>query len=259
MKYKAVFFDVDGTLVSFATHRVSPAVEQAIKELRAAGVKVFIATGRMLSMLDHVRHIEFDGYVAYNGACCTDAEGRIIYSDPIPQRYMEALRRRLEERPFPVAFMTFGEMLLNYEHPSVDWLAEHIDIPRPRVAPMDEIMSHEVYQICVFLDEKETEELLRETLPECTAARWIPLFADVNMKHINKGAGIDHVINHFGISLGETMAFGDGGNDIAMLRHAAVGVAMGNASKEVQATADYTTGTVDEDGVVQALVHFGLL
>ena len=55
------------------------------------------------------------------------------------------------------------------------------------------------------------------------------------------------------------MAFGDGGNDIPMLRHAAVGVAMGNATKEVQAAADYTTGTVDEDGIVQALLHYGML
>ena len=60
-KYKAVFLDIDGTLVSFATHRVSPAVEEAIGELRASGVKVFIATGRMLAMLNAVEHIEFDG------------------------------------------------------------------------------------------------------------------------------------------------------------------------------------------------------
>lgn len=258
-KYKAVFLDIDGTLVSFATHRVSPAVEEAIGELRASGVKVFIATGRMLAMLNAVEHIEFDGYVTYNGACCTDRERQVIYSDPIPKHYMEALRKRLEKRPFPVAFMAFKEMLLNYEHPSVEWLAEHINIPRPRVAGMEEIMAQDVYQLCVFLDEAETAELLRETLPECAAARWIPLFADVNMKHINKGAGIDHVISHFGIDISETMAFGDGGNDIPMLRHAAVGVAMGNATKEVQAAADYTTGTVDEDGIVQALLHYGML
>ena len=55
------------------------------------------------------------------------------------------------------------------------------------------------------------------------------------------------------------MAIGDGGNDIAMLEHAGVGVVMGNASDEVKAVADYVTDSVDEDGVYNALKHFGLI
>ena len=58
---------------------------------------------------------------------------------------------------------------------------------------------------------------------------------------------------------GETMAFGDGQNDIEMLRHAGIGVVMGNAAEEVQAAADYVTASVDEDGVSRALRHFGLI
>ena len=52
------------------------------------------------------------------------------------------------------------------------------------------------------------------------------------------------------------MAFGDGGNDIAMLKHAGVGVAMGNASDEVKACADMVTDSVDDDGVAKALAPF---
>lgn len=49
------------------------------------------------------------------------------------------------------------------------------------------------------------------------------------------------------------MAVGDGGNDIAMLRHAGIGVAMGNASDEVKSNADFVTGSVDENGVADLL------
>ena len=71
--------------------------------------------------------------------------------------------------------------------------------------------------------------------------------------------GIDEIIRHFGIRLEETMAFGDGGNDVSMLRHAAIGVAMGNAVDEVKEHANYITTSVDEDGIANALKHFSVI
>ena len=67
---KAVFFDIDGTLVSFHTHRVSEATRQAIRQLRTQGIKVFIATGRHLQVINNLGDLEFDGYVTLNGSCC---------------------------------------------------------------------------------------------------------------------------------------------------------------------------------------------
>ena len=55
------------------------------------------------------------------------------------------------------------------------------------------------------------------------------------------------------------MAFGDGGNDIQMLSHAGIGIAMGNASDEVKKVADFVTDSVDEDGVYKALKHFKVI
>ena len=70
---------------------------------------------------------------------------------------------------------------------------------------------------------------------------------------------MDHILKYYDIPLGETMCFGDGGNDIPMMRHAAVSVAMGNAMDEVKRTAGYVTDTVDNDGVWKALKHFGII
>ena len=66
-------------------------------------------------------------------------------------------------------------------------------------------------------------------------------------------------MNHFGFTPNEAMAFGDGENDIPMLTHVGIGVAMGNASDAVKACANYVTTSVEEDGVVRALEHFGFL
>lgn len=62
-----------------------------------------------------------------------------------------------------------------------------------------------------------------------------------------------------GITREQTMAFGDGGNDTDMLAYAGIGVAMGNATAEPKAAADYITDDVDHDGVRNALLHFGVL
>ena len=83
--------------------------------------------------------------------------------------------------------------------------------------------------------------------------RWI------TTKGCTKQQGIDEMIRHFGIRLDETMAFGDGGNDIPMIQHAAVGVAMGNALDGVKVVADHITDTVDNDGIAKALRHYGVI
>lgn len=66
-------------------------------------------------------------------------------------------------------------------------------------------------------------------------------------------------MEYYGLSLDEAMAFGDGGNDVPMVRDAALGVAMGNACDELKQVADYVTLSVDEDGIAVALEHFGLI
>ena len=64
---------------------------------------------------------------------------------------------------------------------------------------------------------------------------------------------------HLGIGLEECIAFGDGGNDMTILQTAGVGVAMGNAYEGVKAVADYVTTSVDEDGIRNAFIHFGII
>ena len=82
---KALFFDIDGTLVSFHTHRVSEATRQAIRQLRTQGIKVFIATGRHLQVINNLGDLEFDGYVTLNGSCCYIGRDRVIYRRMIPE------------------------------------------------------------------------------------------------------------------------------------------------------------------------------
>ena len=69
----------------------------------------------------------------------------------------------------------------------------------------------------------------------------------------DKGKALIAMAAHEGFKVEETMAFGDGGNDIPIIRQAGIGVAMGNARDEVKEAADYVTTSVNEDGVRNAL------
>lgn len=85
------------------------------------------------------------------------------------------------------------------------------------------------------------------------------MFVATEAKGDTKQKGIDEMIRYFDIKLEETMSFGDGGNDISMLRHAAIGVAMGQAKEDVKAAANYVTAPIDEDGISKAMKHFGII
>lgn len=256
---KAVFFDIDGTLVSFKTHEVPQSTREAIRALREKGIKVFIATGRQLQSINNLGTLEFDGYVTLNGGICYVGRGQVIYRLAIPSEDIGSLlayQRQVES--FPCAFVMDGSILLNYKNGDVEELFRMLNFPEPPIGSVEGLEEKTVYQLIAFFSPGQ-EERIMSVLPHCESTRWNPLFTDVVPKGSNKGIGIDKLLAHFGIPLSETMAFGDGGNDVAMLSHVGIGVAMGNAEKEVQEAAAYVTTSVDEDGIFNALKHFGVL
>lgn len=256
---KAIFFDIDGTLVSFNSHQMPPSTKRALTQLQANGIKIFIATGRMLPMITVVDDISFDGYITYNGAHCVNEKKEVIYSNPIPKEDLESLVNYLDTEPFPVAFMLKDEMTVNLVSDQVEKMAHYVDVAVPRVEDPHVTIQQDVYQLCLYVDGDKEQEILQTVFKHCASNRWSPIFADVNAHVNNKQTGIDRILEYYHIDLSETMAFGDGGNDIPMLQHAAIGVAMGNASDEVKASADYVCEPIDNDGIENALKHFGLI
>ncbi|MGM9774501.1 MAG: HAD-IIB family hydrolase [Candidatus Egerieousia sp.] len=276
---KAVFFDIDGTLVSFKTHKIHPNNLQVLDALRAKGIKVFVCTGRMVKMTEVLDGVDFDGFIANNGATCyvpyteKDAiEGvepvevgsrklRLIADRPLPESQLLAIKQRLERKDLPsfhVSFMGAENYYLNAPSDVALKIAEEVAVAPPPVTPLEEILRHKIYQLCIYLFGKELDEVMK-FIPECEAASWHPLFADVNQKGTDKGYGIDRMLEHFGLDLSQSLSFGDGGNDIPMLRHTALSVAMGNATEDVANASDYLTDTVDNDGILKALSELRIL
>ncbi len=76
---RAVFFDIDGTLVSFKTHRMPESTRKALEALRGQGMKLFISTGRHELLIDNVDKSLFDGIVSLNGQCVRIGD-EVIYT-----------------------------------------------------------------------------------------------------------------------------------------------------------------------------------
>lgn len=254
---KAIFFDIDGTLVSFKTHQVPDSTIKALKQLKKKGIKIFIATGRGKDGLKVLDEIEFDGYITLNGQYCYDKD-RIIYQNTINPDDLQSLVNYLDTHQVPCGFTEEHDKYYNYRDWRVDEIHRITQNDGQPAKDCKQVITRKIYQCQCFVDEAEEKELLK-LMPNCISARWHPMFCDISPKGGTKQNGIDKFLEYYHLQLNETMAFGDGGNDIPMLTHVKLAVAMGNSSEEVKKAADYVTDEVDLDGVVKALKHFNLL
>ena len=123
---------------------------------------------------------------------------------------------------------------------------------------VDRYTGEKVFQFIAFDRENKLETLMKQ-FPSCKTSRWNPFAVDIISQNGGKVAGIRHFMEHFQIGAHEVMAFGDGENDMEMLRFAGVGVAMGNAAPIVRQQADYVTADIDDAGIYKAMQHYGIL
>lgn len=253
---KIIFFDIDGTLVSFKTHKIPQSTIEAINNVREKGIKVWIATGRPLPFINNLDDLEYDGIISATGAHCQTREGEVVFSQPVDKNDIENMIARQHKTGITVAYAGNDKAIITAPDgiPAVvSEVFQLLDIEEPTLHEPEEALDFDVMEVIAFFGMNEHKEIMQNVLSHCNDARWHPAFADCVAKGVNKASGIDRVIQYYGFDISETMAFGDGGNDIAMLQHAATGVAMGNASDEVKAAADIVTTSVDEDGVANIL------
>ena len=237
--FKALFFDIDGTLVSFNTHRIPDSTVQALRAAKQKGVMVFISTGRPIHIINNLGQIDdlIDGYITTNGAYCFIGKEQVC---------MNAISED-EVAGF------------NYKQDVDDIFNKWLGVSCVDYSlPAERLLCKPILQMTPFISPSQEEELMA-LLPGCTSGRWTPQFTDITCRKADKGKGLAAMARHLGFDIHDTMAFGDGGNDTPILRAAGIGVAMGNGCDEAKENADFVTDGVDEDGVRNALYHFGVI
>ena len=251
----ALFFDIDGTLVSFETHQIPPSTILALTQAKANGHKVFIATGRppiIITNLGAIEHL-IDGYVTTNGALCFVGSD-VVACKAIPQQEARMVVEDSIEKQYGVIVIGEKDVAVLDPKGDVDLIfRQHLAVENLNLAkPVEHVLQQRILQITPFFD-KDYEKELMARLPGCTSGRWHPAFTDVTAKGADKGEGLLAMAKHEALDPKYTMAFGDGGNDTTMIRKAGIGVAMGNAEPAVKACADAIAASNNEDGVAEFL------
>lgn len=255
---KAVFFDVDGTLVSHKSKSVPESARVAVERLREKGIKVLLCTGRHIHELKNMPTdgMEFDGYVILNGQMGLDENKNIIFSNPFGKEEAEELVDIFHKQDYPFVLVNAEGHYMNFVNEFVEKAMASVSTPVP---PVKKYVGEELYQATVFILQNEDEEFAKKLPEGCKLARWGVYGADIITAKGGKAIGMKFFEKSLGILPEEMMAFGDAQNDLDMVAYAGIGIAMGNAEECLKEISDYITTDVDDDGVLNALKKYNIL
>ena len=168
---KAVFFDLDGTLLSHTLKRIPSSAELAIKKLRENGIKVFLATGRHMVQLHDlpVLHIEYDGFITLNGQLVFDKDKNLISGmafDDITTKFFAELFNKKE---MPLIFMEEKEIYLNFTN---DKVKEVLKIVSTEKLDVKEYTGNKIYMVTNFISPDKDQEFSKLLPDNIEIARW---------------------------------------------------------------------------------------
>lgn len=252
---KTVFFDVDGTLLSHKSKSVPNTCRKSLELLKEAKIDRVIATGRHKLELNDlpVADIEFDAYITLNGQLCLDASGNIFYENPL--KNTKEIIELFNSKEIPVMLVEKDELYINFINEDVVAAQNAISSLIP---PVKEYSGNSVYQAIIYVKEEEQKDYERR-LGNFQFTRWDHNAVDVVSVGSSKVSGIKAYLKTKGYEIDESMAFGDGENDLEMLEYCSIGVAMGNANEEVKKRADYVTEDIDDNGILNGLKHYHII
>lgn len=249
------YFDMDGTLLDNVNDCVSKASIAALNDLKKQGKKIVVCTGRTVddfNLIKEVQDIAWDAYILSNGGLILDENRQQIKSLSFSADWIRSFLSLskatilLEGRDVirvNAINEQFKESLAHFKNFNETVLLDYND--------------EDIYTVMLY-DTADLSPVLHEH-----AQNNAHIFRDQmnNYEFVPLISGKDKAVSFLNQSLGikSHCAFGDGENDILMLRGADVSIAMGNASKLVKQAASYVTDSVNQDGIAKALQYFGLI
>lgn len=267
LPYRVLALDLDGTLTN-SQKQVTPYTRDVVIRAGEAGMTVVLASGRptpgVTWLADQLELERLGGYiVSSNGAelySCRDHE--TVYSAAVPVSYLPRIKQTVER--FGLAMVCYDDKHVISESPDdpvVLYEARNDHMPLRCVSDLLQTVTWASPKIMIVGNEAARIEAClayaQETFgKELSVFLSDRCFLEFAAPGVGKESGIRRLMEHLGLGREALMAFGDGLNDIGMLKYAGLSVAMANAYPEVRAAAQYVTASNDEDGVAKAIHKF---
>ena len=274
MNTKYVFLDIDGTLVD-GNGIIPDSAAEAIIQARRNGHKIIICSGRSrCEMHDNIMKVPLDGIIGSAGAYI-ELDGRVIFDRPMTPQMNKKLFDYFVPKKIALFLETNDEFLVN--DVGCEYVAKYIEWCRENNEPYDK----ELFDLIKRIDNLEehydlklnkllfvTNDYTLDQVKEDMSADFTVVDSGIRLPGnsgelsepgMNKGRGIEFLIDYFNADMADTIGVGDGENDMEMLKTCAVGIAMGNANPVLKDVADYITTDVNDDGLKNAFKHYELI
>ena len=237
-----------------------PRTRTALEAARAAGLRVIVATGRMFrSVRPYLADAGItDPVVCYQGAVVADpVDGRFLRHEPIPLNLAREAIETLERRRFHVNCYVDDELYVARVTPEARRYASFQSLPIHPVGDLLAWLEEPPTKLVTIGDPDALDSLGAEMKARFDGRLYVskslPFFLEFASPQVTKASGLAFVGEHLGFSAAETVAFGDGENDVELLEWAGYGVAVANAHERVLAVADFVCPPASDEGVAQVI------
>jgi len=267
-KYQLIAFDMDGTLLN-SEKKISKDTLLAIEEAFDAGKEIALSTGRCVveleeyfSQIPRLRYL-----ICTSGALVYDLkEKTTIYakklSADVVQKILEVGKEELcMEHILTVDSIVQAEKIscmetynMGHHQPMFERVATGVENIREWYRQYHLPVEKAILHHASTEGRKRSRERLKELDIEMVDSEVASL--ECSAKGVTKGIGLEKLCEYLGISVEETIAVGDADNDLDILKHAGLSIAMGNGNERVKEIADIIVRDCDHDGCAQAIREY---
>jgi Cof subfamily protein (haloacid dehalogenase superfamily) len=240
-----------------------PRTLTAARAARESGLRILVATGRMFrSVRPYIEQLGLDDpVICYQGAVVADPRtGRFLRHEPIPVGLAKEAIAAVQEEGFHVNCYVDDELYVARVTPEAERYARFQKLPIHTVGDLVAWLSEPPTKLVAVGEPKALDDLEERMKARFTDRLYIskslPYFLEFASPDVTKASGLSFLAEHLGFESEETVAFGDGENDVELLEWAGYAVAVANAHERVLTAADFVCPTAEEEGVAQVLEAF---
>lgn len=262
-----LFFDIDNTLFSHRTFTIPKSAMEALHKAKENGHYLVLCSGRGFSGI-----VDFYDPELFDGAVCSSGgnlvwKNQIVASHPIPDSVIFHL----------IELAKIHESGLSMQGEDCSWLSDNVldiirhgqkresYIRRLHIHRLETYHGETIFKLDYFFPDLEHALAMLKEVPSglevCKLLRDVGIGSgcEITAEGVNKGTGIRELLQYLHADISDSYGFGDSENDLEMLKACGTGIAMGNAADSIKQLSDYVTDDIEEDGIFNAMKHFGFI